>query len=362
MHLRMRRYVCFAALVCALLLSAAEGFILCKRHHQLLHCSTRQRNKSNITCVTATASLGDVSRSNKSESGECYYKRLDGSWKPRKELSELFVGERLFATRQPEFDLLHGVTGPKVFLECGVGRKKKGNWNIVNAMLRIPGKTGKNGMKPSERRKKVKKIPTDSLFKVYVSKVTLEHGSFEVCLNREDALSNNKKKKFSASSLAPGEQFSGVVRDVLPYGVFVDIGANRKGLIHISKVAQSQDRYIDKEKGLKNAGLSKGSSVEVVVVSNDKKRLELDLHVAKEESIPEESDGVDESSTIASKISEVDEETLASAAYNNEPSISAEEADMWAAYAAYENDANDGQDDYYDEDEEIEDALGIGSY
>ena len=34
-----------------------------------------------------------------SASGSCYYKRIDGSWKPRKELNRLFVGERLFAIR-----------------------------------------------------------------------------------------------------------------------------------------------------------------------------------------------------------------------------------------------------------------------
>ena len=37
-----------------------------------------------------------------SPSGKCYYKRSDGSWKPRKELNDLFIGERLYATRLPE--------------------------------------------------------------------------------------------------------------------------------------------------------------------------------------------------------------------------------------------------------------------
>ncbi len=32
----------------------------------------------------------------------CYYKRIDGSWKPRKELKNLKIGERLFATRLPD--------------------------------------------------------------------------------------------------------------------------------------------------------------------------------------------------------------------------------------------------------------------
>ena len=369
----MIKFCHLGAIVCAIILiRTAEGFsksaviknsvvvpnFQCNHQHHHRR-STRRRNV--CTSVTATATSNDVSTSKKSESGDCYYKRIDGSWKPRKELSTLFLGERLFATRLPECDLLDGKTGPKLFFECGVGRKTKGKWNIVNGMYRMP---GKKKMKPSVVRKKAKKIPTDCLIEVYVSKIWLEHGSFEVCLSREDALSSQKKKKVSASKLAPGEQLSGVVRDVLPYGVFVDVGANRKGLIHISKVAKSQDRFINKEEGLKSAGLSRNSPVQVVVLSNEKKRLEFDLHVEEEEPIPEESS--DESATIDLKKGE-DEEALAWAAYNNESAqetstLKDEEADMWAAYAAYENNNADEDDDFYDEDEEIEDALGIGSY
>jgi hypothetical protein len=95
----------------------------------------------------------------------------------------LFIGERLFATRLPECDLIDGVTGPKAFLECGVGRvtdKKGQKWKIVNGMLRIGKKTGKkNRMKESVVRKRLAKMPSDSLFEVYVSRINLEHASFE---------------------------------------------------------------------------------------------------------------------------------------------------------------------------------------
>lgn len=36
----------------------------------------------------------------------CYYKRIDGSWKPRKELKNLKIGERLFATRIPDWSVV----------------------------------------------------------------------------------------------------------------------------------------------------------------------------------------------------------------------------------------------------------------
>ncbi len=369
----MIKYCHLGAIVCAIiLLGTAEGLVgksvvpTFQHQQQPPHHYRRSTRRRNVctSVIRATATSNDASTGKKSESGECYYKRIDGSWKPRKELSRLFVGERLFATRLAECDLLDGKTGPKLFFECGVGKKTKENWSVVNGMLRLPGTKGKKGMKPSVIRKKAKKIPTDCLIEVYVSKIWLEHSRFEVCLTREDALSSHKKKMVSASKFTKGEQLSGVVRDVHPYGVFVDVGANRKGLLHISKVAKSKDCYINKEEGLKSAGLSRGSKVEVVVVSNEKKRLEFDLYVAKEESTPEESSDV--TTSIDTK-SEEDEEALAWAAYNNESveEISSEEADMWAAYAAYENtnaDEEDDDDDYYDEDEEIEDALGIGSY
>jgi len=42
----------------------------------------------------------DVNTTTEQQQGiSCYYKRIDGSWKPRKELNSLFIGERLYATR-----------------------------------------------------------------------------------------------------------------------------------------------------------------------------------------------------------------------------------------------------------------------
>ena len=46
------------------------------------------------------ATLTDVNTTTEQQQGiSCYYKRIDGSWKPRKELNSLFIGERLYATR-----------------------------------------------------------------------------------------------------------------------------------------------------------------------------------------------------------------------------------------------------------------------
>ena len=111
---------------------------------------------------------------------QCYYKRSDGVWRPRKPLNNLFVGQRLFATRLPACDFVEGKTGPKVFLECGVGRIKAKKWIPVNGMMRLGRLTGKkNRMKESVVRKKLAKLPDDSFIEVYVSKINLDHASFE---------------------------------------------------------------------------------------------------------------------------------------------------------------------------------------
>lgn len=45
----------------------------------------------------------------------CYYKRIDGSWKPRKELKNLKIGERLFATRIPDWSVVWWCWHPFIF-------------------------------------------------------------------------------------------------------------------------------------------------------------------------------------------------------------------------------------------------------
>ena len=124
-------------------------------HHAALRCQlrnlscndgTRRRQRIHTTIMTASSSATEANadtqkRGGESPSGTCYYRRMDGSWKPRKELNTLLIGERLFAARLPQryvirrhlpiaifidphgepinssflldSDLLYGKTGPK---------------------------------------------------------------------------------------------------------------------------------------------------------------------------------------------------------------------------------------------------------
>jgi hypothetical protein len=240
---------------------------------------------------------------------------------------------------------------------------------------------GKGGMKTSLARKKALKLPPGMMIEVYVSRIKMDEGALEVCLNRDEALEKGSmRSKIPASSLKLGDVLTGIVKNVTPYGVFVDVNANRNGLLHISKVAKQQDAYVSKEDGLKKLGLDMGSTVNVVVMSNDRKRLELDLApalVSKYGLRVEDSGDYDAhlDTPLSNTRNELtNEDAAASGAFEVDRSVIVEsnsigddEAAMWAAYALDSSisDADDDDgDEYeeYDEDSDIEDSLGIGYY
>ena len=65
--------------------------------------------------------------------------------------------------------------------------------------------------------------------------------------------------------LKPGMVLTGTVRNVIDFGVFVDIGVHQDGLVHISRVC---DRYIKHPSEV----LAVGDVVKVVVLEVDEKR------------------------------------------------------------------------------------------
>ena len=76
--------------------------------------------------------------------------------------------------------------------------------------------------------------------------------------------------------LKPGMELTGTVRNVIDFGVFVDIGVHQDGLVHISQVA---DRFIKHPSEV----VSVGDIVKVVVLEVDekKKRIGLSMKQAK---------------------------------------------------------------------------------
>lgn len=79
------------------------------------------------------------------------------------------------------------------------------------------------------------------------------------------------------SDLAPNMILSGTVRNVIDFGVFVDIGVHQDGLVHISELA---DKFIRHPSEM----VSVGDRVEVMVLSVDtqKKRISLSMKKVKQ--------------------------------------------------------------------------------
>ena len=76
--------------------------------------------------------------------------------------------------------------------------------------------------------------------------------------------------------LKPGMVLTGTVRNVIDFGVFVDIGVHQDGLVHISQVA---DKFIRHPSEV----VSVGDVVKVVVLDVDekKKRISLSMRQVK---------------------------------------------------------------------------------
>ena len=70
--------------------------------------------------------------------------------------------------------------------------------------------------------------------------------------------------------LTPGMVLTGTVRNVIDFGVFVDIGVHQDGLVHISQVA---DKFIKHP----SEGVSVGDVVKVVVLEVDEKKKRISL-------------------------------------------------------------------------------------
>ena len=72
--------------------------------------------------------------------------------------------------------------------------------------------------------------------------------------------------------LRPGMELTGTVRNVIDFGVFVDIGVHQDGLVHISQIC---DRFIRHPSEV----LSVGDTVKVVVLESDEKKKRISLSI-----------------------------------------------------------------------------------
>ena len=79
-----------------------------------------------------------------------------------------------------------------------------------------------------------------------------------------------RKDVLEMKDLQPGMELTGTVRNVIDFGVFVDIGVHQDGLVHISEVASRRLRHPSEV-------VKVGDVVKVVVLSVDEKRKRISL-------------------------------------------------------------------------------------
>lgn len=79
--------------------------------------------------------------------------------------------------------------------------------------------------------------------------------------------------------LAEGMQLQGVIRNVVDFGAFVDIGVKEDGLIHISQLLKKRGQFIKHPSDV----VAVGDIVEVEVISLDKKRSRIGLKQLQKE-------------------------------------------------------------------------------
>ena len=83
-----------------------------------------------------------------------------------------------------------------------------------------------------------------------------------------------RRDVMSMDDLKPGMKFTGVVRNVVDFGAFVDIGVHQDGLVHISRIT---DKFIRHP----SDALTVGQTVEVTVLEVDPKKKRIALTMLK---------------------------------------------------------------------------------
>jgi len=219
--------------------------------------------------------------------------------------------------------------------------------------------------KLSATQKKVARLKKKTIIECWVSRVRPGNGQLEVVL-KEEQVPLDVAPKISTASLTKGHELVGTVARLENYGVFVDIGANRLGLLHIQKVADFFGSFIDQKKGLAEAGLEQGAKIKVQVESTERKRIALDFtDQSKQEAEHErlERQRKKEEKKLAAERSKMPVAAVEGAATCD--NIDVDDNDPYAEYAveftSSDSDEEAGYDDY-DEERDIEDALGLGIY
>jgi small subunit ribosomal protein S1 len=113
------------------------------------------------------------------------------------------------------------------------------------------------------------KNTTGKKCKVYVTQFDEKKQNIVVSGRMYEEGEREKRKAVLIDSIYPGSKLKGVVKNVAPYGAFVDVGG-MDGLLHISDISWSRVEKVEEV-------LSHGQEVDVIVLSFDKENEKLSL-------------------------------------------------------------------------------------
>jgi hypothetical protein len=342
--------------------------------------STRNNN-NNPTGIILNNNSNTTTLTN--ERPPCFYKTPQGKWQPRIDYATLKVGQLLNATVfQPLFE---GKTGPKLWLDVGVARFGTGKWHLQTAMLRMDARRNKIGVV----RKQAQRLAQKTYFAVYVSRILPANGYLEVSLDHPSSTTtttantkgSNKatqspgivptKSLKPVSSLRVGQVVNGTVDDVRDVGVLIRVdGINRPGLLPIRKVGHVLGRFVAGQQGLTHkdtplGGFHKGMRVQLQVMElSTTKRFVLDFTNTTYEAlrpVSKRTTATTTTTTGAAEVSSVVSSTASDSTLSS-TTTGASTSKVIAEQQDEEYDDDEEEEEEYDEDRDIEDAMGLGYY
>lgn len=172
---------------------------------------------------------------------------------------------------------------PKMQLQ-GVVKETQLYGAVVDIGLEQPGVVHISQLSPSRINRVTDVVNIGDNVTVWVTQVDTARGRI--------GLTMVEPSKVDWHELAEGQTFTGTITRLESYGAFVDIGAERPGLLHVRELS---DRYVRHPSEL----VKVGEEIEVRILKLDRQKRRIDLGAATNEAEVEETEAEEEPAKTA---------------------------------------------------------------